>query len=604
VALAAVLVALAVSTLAVEFVLQALVFGAALGLSASGRRGVPRVALAIGLGAGLAAVPVAVTLGLLPETTRGAGFPAEVALANSVHPAVLLQSLLPRLFGDPAAPAEAWWGGRFFSKGLPYFLSLYLGPNVLALAAVGAVACRPRLRLALLAPAALGLWYALGPWGGLAPLLQGLPLGSAFRFPSKALLLPHLAIVVLVAFGVDAVGRRAHAVMFGALAAAGAAAALGVATLVQLAPASLVAWSGVLPAYWPNVARVARLDAAVAAAWASAAILLALVARRRRLSRSATLALLALVVAGDLARAASGLNRQVDASFFALRPGTALAIHDPDGGRVFSYGVDQSPAFRRLLSEGGPQLTLAGFYLDRQALGPHTNVLDGAEAAEAADLTAFAPRPPELGPEDYDPRRVGDLLPWLRNAAVSRVVSLDALAHPGLAAASSEPSGVSDLAVHVYRVAGALPRAYVACRVAHAPSRERALAVVYEPGFDPRRDVVLSGDPSAVRPPACTAGTVRRLAATPGRESFEVPSDGDGVLVVRGSHARGWRALVDGRPAPVWPANGKHRAIPVPAGTRRVDTWYAAPGLGAGLWTSLASAVGVAAIALRRLGAS
>ena len=329
VAAAAVLVALAVSTLAVEFVLQALVFGAALGLAAAGWRGAPRLALAIGLGAGLAGVPVAVTLGLLPETTRGAGFPAEVALANSVHPAVLLQSLLPHLFGVPAAPAESWWGGRFFSKGLPYFLSLYLGPTVLALAAVGAVVCRPRLRLALLVPAAVGLWYALGPLGGLAPLLQRLPLGSAFRFPSKALLLPHLAIVVLVACGVDAVGRRAHAAVFAAVAAACASVALGVAALVQLAPAPLVAWSGVLPAFWTNVVRVAWLDAAVAAAWAAAAMLVALAARRRWISKPATLALLALLVTGDLARAASGLNRQVAASFFDLRPGTAGAIRRP-----------------------------------------------------------------------------------------------------------------------------------------------------------------------------------------------------------------------------------------------------------------------------------
>jgi hypothetical protein len=189
---AALVLALALSTLALEFVAQAVALGVALGLVASPQlASLRRLVLALALGLGLAAVPVVLTLGLLPETARGGGFSADVALGNAVHPAVLLQSLMPNLFGVPSAPAEAWWGGRFFSKGLPYFLSLYLGPLVLGLAAVGAGALPRGPRMALFGLAALGLWYALGERGGLAPLLGRLPLVGALRFPSKALLLPH-----------------------------------------------------------------------------------------------------------------------------------------------------------------------------------------------------------------------------------------------------------------------------------------------------------------------------------------------------------------------------------------------------------------------------
>ena len=110
--------ALALSTLTVEFVGQAVLLGTVLGLlqgnvRASGRR----LIVAMALGIGLAGLPLAMTLGLLPETIRGTGFAAEVSLGNAVHPAVLLQTVLPNLFGVPQAPAEAWWGGRFFSKG-------------------------------------------------------------------------------------------------------------------------------------------------------------------------------------------------------------------------------------------------------------------------------------------------------------------------------------------------------------------------------------------------------------------------------------------------------------------------------------------------------
>jgi len=146
-------VALALTTLAVEFVGQAVLLGIVLGvLAAPSARGAGRLALAVGLGVALAGVPLALTVGLLPETVRGSGFAADVSLGNAVHPVVLLQALLPNLFGVPRAPAEAWWGGRFFSRGLPYFLSLYVGPLVLALAAVGLGAVSRGRRAALSRP--------------------------------------------------------------------------------------------------------------------------------------------------------------------------------------------------------------------------------------------------------------------------------------------------------------------------------------------------------------------------------------------------------------------------------------------------------------------
>ena len=40
---------------------------------------------------------------------------------------------------------------------------------------------------------------------------------------------------------------------------------------------------------------------------------------------------------------------------------------------------------------------------------------------------------------------------------------------------------------------------------------------------------------------------------------------------------------MDGREAPVLRANGKHRAVPLPAGAREVRLRYHPPGLGAGL---------------------
>ena len=45
-----------------------------------------RTVAAVALGVGLAGFPVAVVLGLVGQTVRGAGFAREVALGNELHP--------------------------------------------------------------------------------------------------------------------------------------------------------------------------------------------------------------------------------------------------------------------------------------------------------------------------------------------------------------------------------------------------------------------------------------------------------------------------------------------------------------------------------------
>jgi hypothetical protein len=546
---------------------------------------------------GLAGLPLALTLGLLPETVRGAGFAADVSLGNAVHPAVLLQTVLPNLFGLPQAPAEAWWGGRFFSKGLPYFLSLYLGPMVLALAALGFGAMARAQRVALLMLGGLGLWYALGEAGGLATVVARLPVAGSFRFPGKAMLLPYLAVVVAAAFGTERLRRDRGA--WGRLAAVAvgvAAVGVGVAVVLRAAPPGIVAWTGVVPGFWPHVVDVVTRDAAVVVILGAVSGALALGVRREWLGPGAATAALVALALADLARAGTGVNPQVPASFFTPLPEMkSLQLTTADGGRVFSYGLDQSPVFRAFLARGGPGLTLAGTYLNRQILAPYANVVDRVETPEATDLTSFVPRARELGPSDYDPAAVARLLPWLRNAAVSRVLSLDPLSHPELELMGAVPAGPPGLAIHVYRLSDPWPRAYVACGVREGVSSEAALAAPYREGFEPGAQVALEGAGAAT----CRSGRARRTAFVPGRERYEVESDGTAYLVTRDSYARGWRARVDGREAPVLRANGKHRAVPLPAGAHEVSLRYHPPGWRAGLVVTGLSVLSLMALWVR-----
>jgi hypothetical protein len=591
VAAAGLALGVSLTTLALEFVLQGLALGLALGLAASrGRAGLLRLAAALLVGLLLAGVPIALVGGMLAETVRGLGFPPEVALGNEAHPLSLLQALIPGLFGSLSSPVESWWGGHFFSKGFPYFLSLYLGPQAMALAWNGLPALDRNRRRILVLAALLGLWYALGIRGGLAPILSSLPVLRSFRFPSKALLLPHLAVALFAGLGAARLARGEGWSRYGRAAGVAAGLALALGGIVLVFPDPVGAWAGIEPSFRPTLGQVLPLGCLRVSVVALLGVGLAVAALKRWMRAGPAAALLALVLVLDLAQAGAGLNPQTTPRFFELLPELAgEGLDRLEGGRVFTYGLDYSPAFLRFLNQPLPGRGLTSFFMNRQLLAPYNNILDRVELPEAKDLTSFVPRPPEFSGEDYAPQAVSGILPRLRNAAVTRVLSLDPLQHPDLTLRRAAPLGVPGLSVHVYELDRPWPRAYLACRVWPARRREEAGLAPFQPGFDPSRNVALEESGEA----ACGQGSVQARSVVPGEERYRTQSDGPGFLVTRDSFARGWQATVDGQRVPVLRANGKHRAVGVPSGTHEVVLSYRPRGLGWGL-----AGTGLGALAL------
>lgn len=575
--LAAAAVAVGVSTLAMEFIGQAIVLGLLLALEA--RRDGPAVArvfAALLLGLGVAALPIALVVGMLPETQRGPGFDAATAGSNALHPAALLQVLVAGLFGSSEAPpGELFWGGRFFSRGFPYFLSLYLGPAVAALGVAGVARLPRQRRLLLMLPAAFALLFALGDWGGIAPALLSLPGGRAFRFPSKAFFTVHLVSSLLAAAGVDALCRRPWPRSVGILSGGLAA--------VLLAGSAAAAWrpAWVASAFAVTLGDPAPLGLAVAhecfASGVVAGLLaaLALGVARGLVPATRAAALAALVTLLDLSRAGAGLNPQVPASMLELPPGlVAQRLDQLDGQRVFSYEIEQSPSLRAFLLSGAPNRRLGATVMYRRLMNPYTNLLDGVETAWGKDLTSFGGLVPELPPEEYEPRRLSAILPRLRQAAVSRILTLDPLVHPGLELLAEAPAGPLGLRIRVHGLRDPLPRASLACRVVVAPGASLAFERAVAPDFDGRVDVALEAD----APASCSRGAVRRLSSAPGAEEYEVEADGSGFLLLRDTFARGWAATRDEERVSVWRANGKYKAVPVTQGRQRVRLTYEAPG--------------------------
>jgi hypothetical protein len=236
--------------------------------------------------------------------------------------------------------------------------------------------------------------------------------------------------------------------------------------------------------------------------------------------------------------------------------------------------------------------------LDR--LSPAVGARWGVLGSYDGDLTGLSPvalgrlsyRLQEL---HYSP--VGARL--LERAGVDFVVSLDREPYLGALVRVFEDASVYESSVHLLRARDPLPKAYFVGRARVVAGDDEALRLMEDPAYDPRREVLLQDVAPAPPPEAdeapARAAAVRALARRSDALTFEVDSTLPGYLVVLEAYDRGWRASVDGRPAPVFPASALFRAVPVPAGVHRVELRYRPPAFA---WGALTSALGLLAAGL------
>jgi uncharacterized membrane protein YfhO len=92
-------------------------------------------------------------------------------------------------------------------------------------------------------------------------------------------------------------------------------------------------------------------------------------------------------------------------------------------------------------------------------------------------------------------------------------------------------------------------------------------------------------------------GTARLLDDAPERIVVRVDAARDGILVLADAWMSGWSATVDGKPAPMAPADLAFRAVAVPAGSHEVVFTYASRMWELGRLAGLAGLAGLLAVA-------
>jgi hypothetical protein len=129
----------------------------------------------------------------------------------------------------------------------------------------------------------------------------------------------------------------------------------------------------------------------------------------------------------------------------------------------------------------------------------------------------------------------------------------------------------------------------------------RAVAPPGDPGSGAWEAIDFANTAVLASPPALGGrGSLVVAAARPALVVARVRADGPVLALHHAPLAAGWRATVDGRPAPLLEANVAAMAVAVGAGEHEVRFAYAPAGLVAGAALTIAGLAGCAALAFAR----
>ena len=133
----------------------------------------------------------------------------------------------------------------------------------------------------------------------------------------------------------------------------------------------------------------------------------------------------------------------------------------------------------------------------------------------------------------------------------------------------------------IYKLTGALPRAFLVQEVIAAPDAPAALGILVDETFDASKSAIVIGEQSALQTGLATPTSQQgfeggaHIASDRLNELvIETAANGNAMLVLNDSWDAGWTAYVDGAKQPVLRANYAFRGVVVPEGEHTVVLSY------------------------------
>ena len=281
-----------------------------------------------------------------------------------------------------------------------------------------------------------------------------------------------------------------------------------------------------------------------------------------------------------------GAYRQTDndGSTYDLAPDRPVTVPLPVGGPVRAVGVTPVGA-----APAGADARLEVEVRDPSGLvlGQARRLLTGMRPGEAFLV-------PVAG-EDIPPATKLAVTVTLRADAPLRLAG--AAGRPATSVISPAADGLALVYAGssvVYERRTALPRIRWASSTVVEPDRDRRIALLASGTLRPDQVVLNQAGPGVDG----RAAAIQVDADDPDLIRVAVRAEGAGYLVVADAIQAGWSVSVDGRPAPLLPADQAVVAVAVPGGEHTVELRYASPYFGAGSWITAGAAVTSAGLVL------
>jgi hypothetical protein len=533
------------------------------------RRALPSVAASLLLGLALGAVTVIPGLHHAGKTVRALGLPEAMADVWSMPAWRGFELFTPYLLGHvvPGQPGLFWGGLLYSPRELPYYHSLYPG-LLIALLAIYALVVRRRFLWPWITLALLGFVIALGHNFPVWHLLRRVPWLAKIRFPEKFSLLLCFPIVTLAAYGFDYVvlgPARARVWMKRAL--------LGFVALGLAAAGAVWLARGHLPSHFPQ--NQTSRDCLRVSLVALASLLPLWLARRLGRARRA-LALCA-VLAADLLAVGRGLLPTTAVASVTTPPAFLMPLVRRKEDDVIFHMAAWAPGFDVSLGFAKPPVPVQwGLAMTYERDFDLTQLRWTTEATDAFWRLFEA-----------EPRLAA---PVLARRGVTAVVEFRAGASADEANIKS-PTGAYTLEVKTTR--DSRPLAFPVRRTRVVDGPVGWLQAVRELGSEIPEVALLDGGQTLALPEQPSPARVRLVERTPVQFALEVEAAGPAAsfIAVNQTWDLGWRARVDGIPAPVVRSDISLSGVLVPPGQHRVEFEYFDDALAAGLALSAVAAL-------------
>lgn len=499
---------------------------------------------------------------------------------GSTPPVRFAEAVYPSLLGNARHDsADPFWGEKLFGRrGSPYFLSLYSGLLIAAMAFAGVVA-GVRGRWLYLSICATSILLALGSHTPLFRWLYDLGALRSIRFPEKFTIMGIFATVLFGAMTFDVLLRGEQRVRKAAIAFAAATALLALGAAAFTTPELFRALWDVSP---EGKLPFARLGWTIAAA---RGLLLALILfALPRVRRGLGVALALTFVIADLGTFVPELAPRAPAEFYTEPPPVVQELApDRSDYRIFQIH-EWTPGARnkQAYMQRGPQL----FLLLRNALTGFTPASYGFRGVMEVDydLTSLAVTD-DFATAAWELRdRTKDWLNYVAAMSNIRYLALYQPLGPELARTGGDARAIRPTRFIEGRQH---PRYYFAPQVVTARSRKEFVDAVASGRYAKEAAFV---DAASFTP---APGSVVRWSETANGASIVVEAAGDAFLVMSVTAHKYWLVTIDGVEVPAIATNLAYQGIVVPSGRHVVEMRYRNPLIAAGAAISIAALVGL-----------